>query len=472
MLELTLRLADDETPYIERYEAYEFSGEHGSISDGVRSTSAVAGDIGALGSEDDGKRGRISDAMRFPHAVAGDIRALGSRDGDRLVDYLQPQLNPTDFAAQLEERLSNGHPIGKLFGKRAKNIANYCAVRSSARAFAHRTASEKTSASSGVNFGYIEYSPTLAGMYLGPSDPDDHELNEPEQEIQVARAIDAEEAERNDEHIDESGTPILLSTHASASRQGVAPGDMARARASIVRLEIDRESLPWSASHLRPAEIEPTLLKTLKELASESPRHSQNSIEEYEIATLVAVCLETGRPLERVLNLNCGEDPKGEFSLLHRPRISTALRWWWQGLQPDYKLQQPFIDDKEERRSSYVVNPIYKTTESLLINLIIARSDKASTLFTDSEPSYRKKIRQWLQRLDSSGRLSIAKLCKMQWSLVLQLTGYDYATAGMVLGLPHPRGRVPLFYSIMSLATAKELFAASTRMLWGEEVTK
>jgi hypothetical protein len=40
----------------------------------------------------------------------------------------------------------------------------------------------------------------------------------------------------------------------------------------------------------------------------------------------------------------------------------------------------------------------------------------------------------------------------------------------MVLGYPHPRARVPLYYSLMTVVEAQRLFTAATRVLWGEEV--
>jgi hypothetical protein len=201
----------------------------------------------------------------------------------------------------------------------------------------------------------------------------------------------------------------------------------------------------------------------LKKIAS-------GSIAEYETATLVAVCLETGRPLEQVLNLPYGKDANGSFSVLYRPGTDRPLQWCWRGIKPEYKQEWSFVDNKEASLTDFVVNPISNATEMLLAGMIGLRNDGDKVLFTDSEDKYRGRIHSWLKSLDPTGRITIAKLFKLQWSILLQLTGNDYAEVSMVLGYPHPRARVPLYYSLMAVADAQRLYAAATRLLWGEEI--
>jgi hypothetical protein len=408
---------------------------------------------------------RIEAELRFPHHVGWAVRKLGTGSGVSLVDFLEPQQIPTAFAAGVRKKIvaQGGIPVGEHFSAWANTIMNYCAVKSSSREFAPRNAREKHSASSGVSFGYIEYSPTLSGMYLGSFDPDDRNLNEPQQEVQLVRSGHADQSEDDDEHRDESAIPGTVAIHPSAHRTGVRPGEIARIRASVARLEIDREILPWSASQLRVAEISSTLLSALKNI-------TWSSIAEHETATLVAVCLETGRPLEQVLNLPYGQDANGSFSLLYRAGTDRPVQWCWRAIKPEYKQEWPFVNNKEASLTDFIVNPITDATETLLTRVIELRENDDKFLFTDSEDKYRGRIHSWLKSLDPTGRITIAKLFKLQWSILLQLTGNDYTEASMVLGYPHPRARVPLYYSLMTVVDAQRLFTAATRVLWGEEI--
>jgi hypothetical protein len=408
---------------------------------------------------------RIEGELRLPHHVGWAVRSLRTGSGVSLMDFLEPQQIPTAFAASVRKKIDaqGGIPAGEHFSAWANTIMNYCAVKSSSRKFSHRNARERHSVSSGVSFGYIEYSPTLSGMYLGPFDPDDRNLNEPQQEVQMVRLGHADQCKDEDEHRDESAIPGIIATHPSADRRGVRPGEMARVRASVARLGIDRESLPWSASQLRVAEISSTLLSALKKIAS-------RSITEYELVTLVAICLETGRPLEQVLNLPYSKDANGSFSVLYRPGTDRPLQWCWRGIKPEYKQEWSFVDNKEASLADFIVNPISNTTEMLLTGMIGLHKNDGKVLFTDSEDKYRGRIHSWLKSLDPTGRITIAKLSKLQWSILLQLTGNDYTEVSMVLGYPHPRARVPLYYSLMTVADAQRLFAAATRILWGEEI--
>jgi hypothetical protein len=413
------------------------------------------------------KNNRIEGKLRFPYHVGWAVRMLRTESGVSLVDFLEPQRIPPTFAAGVRKKIDEqgGIPAGEHFSVWASTIMNFCAVKSSSRKFSPRKAREKHSASSGVSFGYIEYSPTLSGMYLGPFDPDDRNLNEPQQEVQMVRPGPADQSkdEDEDEHRDESAIPGIIATHPSADQRGVRPGEMARVRASVARIGIDRESLPWSASQLRVAEISSTLLSELKNITS-------RSIAEHETATLIAVCLETGRPLEQVLNLPYGKDPNGSFSVLYRPGTDRPLQWCWRGIRPEYKQERPFVDNKEASLADFIVNPISNTTEMLVTGMIGLRKKGDKALFTDSDDRYRGRIHSWLKSLDPTGRVTMAKLSKLQWSILLQLTGNDYTDVSMVLGYPHPRARVPLYYSLMTVADAQRQFAAATRVLWGEEI--
>jgi hypothetical protein len=415
---------------------------------------------------------RISGELKLPGPVATHVRLLQFRDAGKLLDFMQPQLVPTRFGEELRKRIYSDVrvPAGRQFTHRAKSIAAYCHGRYSACEFSHRKPRNASSAKADFSFGYYDYSPTLAGMFLDGSDPDDRELNAPEQEVQLFGATDADNAAEADEPPEERALLATIATDGAPNGNGVSPGQMARARANIVRLEIDRDILPWSAGQLRPAEIAPTLLSELRKLSLVTAFPNTQSLQDLETAALIAICLETGRPLEQVFNIRFGDDPKGDFAVIYRRKSDETLLWCWTAIEPVLKKPRPFVDGKEASRAQFITNPLSSTTNYLLTALIrSARKNESHALFTNSEGHYRERVRAWLKAIDPTERLTIAKISKMQWSILAQLTGNDYVEASITLGIHHPRAKVALYYALMTVVDARRLFACSCRVLWGEE---
>lgn len=439
--ELQRHYADDLSSYIDSYEEFDPFGE----------------------------KDRISDKIRFTKAVASHVRLLRTRAAAKLVDFMQPEVIPITFASTLLRRIEGGVPYGPYFGKRAREIAQYC-KDSSARQYAPRSSHERSSARSDFHYGYVEYSPRVIGMYLDSPDPDDHELIEPEHECLLIRTVAPETAEQDDEHPDEAAVLGLIATDVTASRNGVSPEQMARARASVLRLEIDRESLPWSAGQLRPAEIATSLLTSLRRIAVATHFDSEQAREELEIAALAAVCLETGRLPEHVLQLPVGEDPKGNFSIIHQPRADDPLLWSWKAIEPAMKSPHVFIDGQEASRAHFIANPIRTPTQKLISSLIQLSGPRWVSLFSGEGSAYNDRVRSWLKTIDGD-RLTIGEISKMQWSILAQLTANNYVAASMALGIVHQRARVPLFYALMPVAEAQQLFQTGCRRIWGEDLT-
>jgi hypothetical protein len=440
--ELDKHYGDDLATYIDTYEVFVVSGE----------------------------KDRASERIRFSNTAARQVRLLKRSAATTLVDFMQPEFPPETFGSAVLRKIHNGVPYGPYFGQRARAIARYC-KDSSARAYAHRESHERISARSNFTRGYIEYSPSLVGAYFDEADPDDCELNEPANECLLFRTMAPETAELLDEHPDEASNLGLVATDVASERNGVAPEQMARARASILRLEIDRESLPWSAGQLRPAEIAPTLLSTLKRIATISRFESEPAREELELAALVAVCLETGRLPERVLTLPIGEDPKNHFSVIHRPREDQAFLWCWKATEPSMKSPHTFVNGKEVSRAEFITNPISATTQKLISNLFRISRPKDKVLFASADIPYEERVRDWLKGIDRGERLTISKIAKMQWSILAQLTANNYTAASMTLGVQHQRARVPLFYALMPVVKAQQLFRTACSRVWGEAST-
>jgi hypothetical protein len=404
--------------------------------------------------------------VRQPHHAALAVRSLSFEDADVLVEFMEPWQSPDVFASLLRNR--EGAPRGESFQERIEQIVNYCELKSSAREVLSRVAGDRLLGSTQPCYGYVEYNDVRFGVECDLNDPDDEVLDALGHELILDRTIEANvgEALLSDLAPDEDAFAQLVMVKSLTSQSGVPPDLIAQARTSILRLEIDRESLPWSAMHLRAGELEHTLLQTLRSLAG---GECAADLPQLETGALVATCLETGRPIEHAITMVRGEDPRGSLTLLQKDERDSALDWCWQGIQPLYKSDLPFVDGKEIRRSRFIENPVHPVACSLLRLWMINRKEKISRLFTEPAAEYHQRVRDWLKSLDSSGRLTIAKIARMKWSLLSQLTGGDYAEVSLVLGLPHPRSRVPLFYSLLSLSEAQRLFAKATRLVWAQE---
>ncbi len=221
---------------------------------------------------------------------------------------------------------------------------------------------------------------------------------------------------------------------------------------------------------LRPAEIAATLLLRLRKMSLTTVLRDEQSREDLETAVLIAICLETGRSPEHVFNFPFGDDPEGGFALIYRSKSDATPLWCWTAIEPALTKPRSFVDGKEASRALFLTNPVSNTTGHLLTALIrFERKRGARVLFASTEVNYRERIKEWLKAIDQTGRLTIAKISRMQWSIMAQITGNDYVEASMTLGFHHPRARVGLYYALMTVADAKRLFTRSCEILWGEE---
>jgi hypothetical protein len=404
--------------------------------------------------------------VRQPHHAALAVRASSVRDADALVHFMERWRPPDAFASLLRDRPDA--PLGHCFQERITQIVNYCELRSSAREGLTRLAGDRISGSVEMCYGYVEYNNARFGVESDLSDADDEDVDEFGHELVLEHSAvpDSEEALLCDAAPDEDAIASLVMVKSARSQSGVPAGSIARARTSILRLDIEREILPWSSAHLRVGELEDTLLPAIRLLAH---RGGAADLPTLEIAALVAVCLETSRPLDHVLAMTLSDDPRRGLTLLPRGEGAFPFSWCWEGIQPLYRSELPYVDGKEVRRSPFIENPVCPVVSSLLHRWIQLRKDKNRWLFTAPADEYPARIREWLTSLDATRRVTITKITRLKWSILSQLTGGDFAQVSLVLGLPHPRSRVPLFYSLLSLAKAQRLFAEATHRIWVQE---
>ncbi len=399
--------------------------------------------------------------LRHPHHACLAVRELSLEASADLVGFMQPWREPHSFASSLRAR--ENRPIGPAFTYRIEHICNYCELKSHARESYSRSSGERFSMSTQVCLGYVEYNEFRFGVDCDQGDAEDDFSYSSEHELIVDRVGDLGLAPCNDDEPVENATEELLLIRPAVQQDAAIAGQVSPTKKEVFSLDIDREGMPWSVAHLRTKEIEPTLLKALQSYADQDVTVESDQLE---ICALVAVCLETGRRLEDAILLQYAKDPRAELTLLQPSGVGERLHWAWKGIQPLYKTHPPHVQGQEVKRCEYVVYAVHEIADALFRKWISALKKPNPVLFRASAPEYRRRVKDWLETLDMTGRLTIARITRLKWSLLSQLTGGSYADISLVLGLPHPRSRVPLFYALLDVAHAQRLFAAATSLLW------
>jgi hypothetical protein len=311
-------------------------------------------------------------------------------------------------------------------------------------------------------YGYVEYNDSRFGIEFTSEDEDDGDELDCSQELIFEHFLSQESAQDQDTHRDEYvHEPGLVLQGDSRRKSGTSPGRIAAARTNVAALEIDKDRLPWSAIHLRPHEIEKSLLVLLMSYAS-------GRLEDrlyLETCALISVCLETGRPLQEAMKIRVGTaKDHGDLLFIRHKNLDTPSDWCWRAFEPDYATKHTPVKELEVERVSHLRYPVHPVADNLLRKWSKYQPDRSQPLFLKEQKEYEERIRLYF--LGSKGRLTLSKIRQLKWSLLSQACGGDLAEASLVMGLQHPLAHVPLFYSLLSTDKARELFAKATSSLW------
>ncbi len=185
-------------------------------------------------------------------------------------------------------------------------------------------------------------------------------------------------------------------------------------------------------------------------------------------ATAVGICIETGRHLNDALKLEVERLPKWQFAFEPANQAGACAHWNWWSLGPSYKTELPVPPEMEVPRATYLR---YRAS-TLVTNLIDQYRRRTGAglgqLFRKPLEYCEAAVKNWLRARDLQSRFTINRLSHLRWGLLHELTGGELASTCLVLGLPHPEARVELFYALLCVAEARELFERSGKALWGE----
>jgi hypothetical protein len=402
--------------------------------------------------------------VRQADAAARAVREISLGIYGPMLAFMQPERTAESFAVSLPKP-GDELPEILFLRKRLEHIRHYCGLMTSPRPNGTRVYGESYGGGAGVH-GYIEYSNIRFGIEYTNGDPDDPCLDLSQQELIREHSVDREVALAHDIDPGETALGAGFILQGDSQQTGSTPCKFALARTRMPLIEIDKDRMRWSARHLQPKEIAGTLLQKLVATAKAACFGQVDAVE-LENCALIAVCMETSRPLKLAVTLRADRILEGDFLFVPSNREDVS-QWCWKAIEPLYKQERPPVAGKEVIRNPHLCYPVHATANLLLRQLQRRLPGSQPELFREPLEVYEKRLKTWLRKLDPTGRLTIGKISNLKWLLLSQASAGDIAEASLVLGQPHPMARVPLFYSLLSVDDAGELFQKATLALWGE----
>jgi len=412
--------------------------------------------------------GDFAQNVREPDAAARAVRGLSGRPDERVLAAANG--TPESFVKALK-KLSEDSPHLTPSRRWLDNLRHYCGLLTKPReGWMHGGGS---GGGYGV-YGYVEYNSRRFGVEFTHEDDDDG------QEFSQEAIFETPEPPKKEDDSDappgESVREPALVLQSDPQMDGNTPGRSASARTNVAALEIDKDHLQWSAIHLRAKELERPFLRRLELIAEGEIIRDPRLLE---TCALIAVCLETGRPLQEAMKIVSGNaDTRSDLAFIPSRNPLEPSHWSWRALEPAYAKKRSVVKGLEVERATYVRNHVHQVADDLLRgwrkrkknrDLPLSSEDrkKDAPLFLGDRKVYEQRIKAWLGEYDLTKRLTISKISRLKWSLLSQECGGDIATASLVLGLPNPLAHVSLYYSLLSVKDATLLFDRVTGSLWG-----
>lgn len=414
------------------------------------------------------------DKARTVYHVGLALRNLSQRLYGEALEYIHPERDPSPFVLHLEQLIQGKNPVADkplsegapqiLRNARSflESIQNYCSRKSAARPGMTHSAGSGYGGSPPID-GYVVYNEGRIGIVRSHFDPDDSESEETQREFITESDLHSTYTLNDGCAAGEAPSSFAAVLQSDAEGNGLPPGKQAFARSRVASLEIETLFLPWSATHLRPNEISPLVRRMMSSLR----RDTSTSREARELLALIAVCMDTARPLKEAVKLKVGGiNDKGELLFIPE-RLGRQAQWHWQAIEPSYRTSH-VPQDGEVRRSSDLRFPVHWLVNSLLEAWMHPRKHAGELVFLGDSKEYEQRIGRYLRRIRS--RWTLHKLSNLKRSLLVQESGGDLAAVSLILGQHHRLACVPLFYSLLSIEQATSLYERATAALWTDAI--
>lgn len=393
---------------------------------------------------------------RHPDNYALAVRDLSGPDFRSLLSYLNSEALPEDFV----KTPGNGiFPVGRDYPDRFRRITNYCDRRHGAR---QGTTNHGTRRPSIRSRSYPEYVYFDDFRYALKMDPDVQggaggisQQAVQDRSVSESRAL---ELGLDPQELGNSKLEILNEVPGAASTEEA----FQAARAQTRSWEIDRSLFAWNSQALRITELEHTIFPALRRACDATAITN----EELAAAAIIAVAIDTGRDLDRILQLKIEALPESEFAF-QPPSQNDPDAWWnWHTIGPLYKseLEEPL--HKSEYRASQLRFRVAPVVRDLLLKHKTKQKIRVGGQAFRSEEC-REWVKDWIAKVDQERRITLNRLSHIRGNELHRITGGERALACLVLGVPQTAAAVELHYTVLNTREATKLFDQSSEAIWG-----
>ena len=405
-----------------------------------------------------GKKANATRIARHPEDYALAVRDLSGSGFRPLLVYLDPEQLPANFVS----RPGVGtFPTGLGYPDRFRRIVHYCDRRHGARQGHSGHGGTRGPSLRETSYPeYVNFSDFRFGLKI-ETGGDDGESRVSQQAVQERSITESRALELglNPQELGGGTVEILNEVPGAASTEEAFQTARARTRS----WEIDKSNFPWNSEALRIDELKQTVFAALREARD----HKGISNEDLAAAAIVAVAIDTGRDLDRVLQLKFESLPESGF-VFQPPGQEDLDGWWsWHTIGPLYKseINEPLF--KSEDRASQL-----RFRAAPLVRDLLLKHKKRQKIRAGGD-AFRSEevgewVKAWIAKVDHEHRITLNRLSHLRANELHRITGGERALACLVLGVPQTAAAVELHYTVLGTRVATKLFDQSSRAIWGD----
>ncbi len=256
------------------------------------------------------------------------------------------------------------------------------------------------------------------------------------------------------------GDPAILENiPPKTARHEAIEGARARSRG----FEVDRRLFPFNSQAMRLQEFQDLIVPALKEIARDLSSSTENLV----AAAAIAISAETGRSLKELLRLLIEPRLTSSFSFMPPSNDERCGLWRWNAIHPPYNAELKVDKQFDVDRRDFLVYPASEIVTDLIARLVTKTPPpEGLRLFPYKMKVFRGNVTRLLRKLSGERRFTIARISQLIWTQLHVITGGELASACLVLGFPQQLAQVELFYAILEVSKAEDLFARTSACLW------
>lgn len=394
---------------------------------------------------------------RHPKDYMRAVRDLSGPDFAPLLDHLEPENLPGIFVQSRQVVL----PAGRDFPSRYRRIMNYCRHHSGAR----QGISSSKSGSRGPRRPsypeYVVYTDTRFGIRFESENEPEGETSIGQQTVEERTISEAMALELglDPQELGRGPIDILNDVPGAASHEEA----LQTARARTRSWEIDKTLFGWNAQALRISEIQANLFAALCEARDDKAIPG----EDLTAAAVVAVAIDTGRDLDKILKLKIEDMPETEFAF-QPPTKQEPNAWWsWHTIGPLYKSELDTPPAKSEYRADQLRFRATPLVRDLLLKHMKRQKIRSNNGFRNEKTG--EWVKDWISRYDPEKRITLNRLSHLRANELNRITGGERACSCLILGIPQTPAAVELHYTVLGTREATRLFEDSSRGIWGSQ---